>query len=77
MKKILNILIQIFFVSGFLYAGHQIFTISCGVHGILFNQVNSISYECLIARRLYAIEFWVIVLCYFVYLSNKEKILGK
>ena len=77
MKKNLNIFMQIFFVTGFLYAGYQVFATACGTHGILFDQANSAPFECLVVRRLYAIEFWLIVLCYTVYLGNKEKIFGK
>ncbi len=77
-KIIIDIALHFFIVSGFLYAGYQLFGVFGNEGGsmVLFGDAKNISHELLVARRLYAIEFWVIFMCWIIYLGMRKKILG-
>jgi hypothetical protein len=67
----LKILLHMFIISGFLYAGWQVFHVaSCTSHGVLFGSIKFENFECIATRRLYAIEFWIIFFGYVIYLKK-------
>jgi len=72
----IDILIQLIIISGFAYAGYQVFFVFPNPGGglPLFGEAKNISFEHLVARRLYAIEFWLIFIGYFIYLGLRKKI---
>ena len=70
--KIIDILIHIFFITGFLYAGYQVF--STGKMGVLFKKVEFFDKDILKIRRLYALEFWLIFIGYIIYLGLHQQI---
>jgi len=75
-KIILDIAVQFFIVTGFLYAAYQLFVVFGNKEGsmVLFNSAASIPHELLVARRLYALEFWLIFTCYIVYLGFRQRL---
>ena len=75
-KRILDALIQLFIITGFLYAGYQLFFVFGNPEGnfILFGDAAKIDIELLVARRLYAMEFWLIFIGYLVYLGLRKRI---
>ena len=75
-KRVIDILIQLFIVTGFLYDTFELFFVfgNSGGSIVLFNQAKTISIELLVSRRLYAIEFWIVFTCYIVYLGLRERI---
>ncbi len=79
MKKILDLALQFFFVSGFLYAGFQLFFVFKNPEGgmVLWGAAASIDPEIVVIRRLYALEFWLIFIGYIVYLALREKLFGE
>ncbi len=79
MKKILDILLQFFFVSGFLYAAFQLFFVFKNPNGgmALWGDAASIDPNLVIIRRLYALEFWLIFIGYVLYLALKDRLFGK
>lgn len=76
LKKTLDIAIQVFIIAGFLYAGYQLFFVFKNPQGslILFSDASKINFELLVARRLYALEFWLIFTCYIIYLGLRKRI---
>ncbi len=79
MKKILDIIIQFLFVTGFLYAAYQLFFVFKNPAGglVLWGDAAEIDVDLVIIRRLYALEFWLIFLGYFIYLAIRPKIYGE
>ena len=77
-KTILDIAVQFFIVTGFLYAAYQLFVVFGNKEGsaVLFNSAATIPFEQLVARRLYALEFWLIFTCYIIYLGFRKKLWG-
>lgn len=75
-KKVLDILLQIFIISGFLYAAFQIMFVFKDPHGglVLFQDALTLDPQVFLARRLYALEFWIILTNYFVYLGLRRRI---
>ena len=75
-KIILDILVQIFIIVSALYAAFQLFFVFGNDGGslVLFDAATSISFEKLVARRLYALEFWLIFALYILYLGFRKRI---
>ncbi len=75
-KKVLDLAIQAFIIMSALYAAFQLFGAFNNSEGsiILFKSAKNISFEHLVSRRLYALEFWLIATCYIIYLGMRKKI---
>ncbi len=75
-KRLLDLLIHIGIISSAFYAAFQLFGVFKNSEGpiILFKSATNISMEHLVARRLYALEFWIITTCYIVYLGMRQRI---
>lgn len=74
MKKMwrwLHYLIVIAFVINALYSGFMVFFV-VGGGPPLFNRVKELTFETLIARRLYAIETWITITGLVLYLALTE-----
>ncbi len=76
LKKILDVVVHVFIITGFLYAAYQVFVVFAvpGQPMMLFGQAPQISFQTLIIRRLYAMEFWIIFTAYLVYLGFRKRI---
>ncbi len=76
LKQVLDIVIQLFIIVGFMYAGYQVFAVFPHPSGgfALFGEAQNIDIEHLVARRLYAIEFWIIFIGYLIYLGLRKRI---
>lgn len=76
MKRLLDLLIQLFIITGFLYAAFEILFVFKNPQGglVLFQNALTIDPQLLLARRLYALEFWIVLTNYFVYLGLRRKI---
>lgn len=75
-KRILDVLIQIFIIIGFLYAAFEILVVFKNPQGglVLLQNALTIDPQIFLARRLYALEFWIILTNYFVYLGLRKRI---
>lgn len=73
----IDIVIQGFFVIGFVYAAYQLFFVFKNPIGglVLFGDASGIDHQLLVVRRLYALEFWLIFIGYMIYIAAKDKIL--
>lgn len=76
LQRIIDIAIQLFIITGLLYAAYELLVVFHipGRNLILFSDAMDIDLSLLVARRLYALEFWIILTCYFVYLGLRKKI---
>lgn len=74
--KILDVAVQIFIVTGFVYAAYQLLVVFAvpGQPIVLFGRAVQIDFQILVMRRLYALEFWIIFTSYLVYLGNRKRI---
>ena len=72
----LDKLLQLFIIVGFLYPAYQLFFVFANPEGgmVLFDSASEIDFELLVARRLYALEFWLIFTCYIIYLGLRKRI---
>lgn len=75
-QRIIDVTIQLFIITGLLYAAYELLVVFHipGRNLILFGDAMDIDLSLLVARRLYALEFWIILTCYFVYLGLRKKI---
>ena len=69
--KIIHWVIIIVFIVSIAYGAFQMFFV-VGGGGILFFRATTISFEDLVARRLYAIETWVQIVGLAIYLAITE-----
>ncbi len=76
LQRILDVAIQLFIIAGLFYAAYELLVVFHlpGKNLVLFGDATSIDLSLLVARRLYALEFWIILTCYFVYLGVRKKI---
>lgn len=79
-KRWLDRLLIVHFTLGLLYPAYVIFFIlkpeGQTTSGPLFSLAGSISFELMVKRRLYALEFWLISLLMIVYFANRKRIFG-
>lgn len=69
--RILHWAIILFFVQGMAYAGWQVFQVRLPGQGFgpLGAQAQDVPLELMVTRRLYAMEFWLIVAGFALYLG--------
>ncbi len=75
---IIDFVIQFFIITSFLYAGCQTMFVfkELNTGFVLFKNARKINKETLLIRRLHALEFWLIFLCYIAYLGFRTNILN-
>ena len=75
----LDRLLMIHFFAGVFYPAYMVFVVlkpPGGQAGPLWGQALNISFELMVSRRLYALEFWLISLLIIVYFAFRKRIWG-
>lgn len=76
-KKLADLFVIFFFISEILYSAYQILFVFRPKEAafILFSTASEIPMEYFLARRLYAIEFYLAIIGLILYLAFRDKIL--
>lgn len=73
-KQILDIIIMGYLLTSIGYAGWQVFSLAPeGVSGALFGAAKDIDPSLMQARRLYAIETYILIIAFLTYKINRRR----
>jgi TRAP-type C4-dicarboxylate transport system permease small subunit len=73
-KHVLDIAIMAYLLFSIGYAGWQVFSLAPeGVSGALFGAAQDIDPNLMQARRLYAIETYILIIAFLIYKINRKR----